>query len=41
MLQILLEKASDSREAQRIRERLKQSYSPLVAVARENGSVFP
>ena len=41
MLQILLEKASDSREAQRIRERLKQSYSPLVAGARENGSVFP
>jgi len=41
MLQILLEKTSDSREAQRIRERLKQPYSPLVAGAREKESVFP
>jgi hypothetical protein len=41
MLQILLEKASDPRQAQRIRERLKQPHSPLVAGTRENGSVFP
>jgi hypothetical protein len=41
MLQILLERASDPRQAQRIRERLKRPYSPLVAGTRENGSVFP